>query len=295
MKNRQCIPLLKAVFCTLAIHFFTSLGWAESGQHKVVAEKSAEPPAVALRAQLKQKFVGRVPDVAMVSIPAGSFVLGGDGGEDQISARPVQIGAFELGRTEVTFDQWDACVGNGGCDHYPRDEGWGRGSRPVINVSWIDVQQFIVWLNKSTRKQFRLPSEAEWEYAARAGRAGNFYTGKCLPTSHANYDGNNPGAGCPKADYQAQTLPVGSLDANAFGLHDMHGNVWEWTQDCWNPSHAGGPEDGRARETGHCYQRVSRGGAWYGPAEVARLTYRVAEGDAGYRGFGQGFRLAKSR
>ena len=163
-----------------------------------------------------------------------------------------------------------------------------------MNVSWDDVQQFIAWLNKATGHRYRLPSEAEWEYAARAGTDTRFSTGDCLPATHANYDGTVPGDGCPKGEYLKRTLPVGSLAANAFGLHDMHGNVREWAQDCWNKSHSGAPLDGAARNDGDCSQRVQRGGSLDSYARTARSADRNYDA-VGYRYSRVGFRLSRSR
>lgn len=254
----------------------------------------SERPAASFRNQLKQKFAGRVPQINMVSIPAGSFEMGSNSYDSERPVHSVSVPAFEMGKTEVTFDQWDACVANGGCDHFPKDEGWGRGNRPVINVSWDDAQQFIAWLNKSTGKRYRLPSEAEWEYAARAGTSSKFSTGDCLSTSQANYDGNHPLDGCPKGEYRKQTVAVGSFAANAFGLHDMHGNVWEWTQDCWNDSYSGAPTDGSARTNGTCSRRVIRGGSWFNYADHARSAKRYNYSTDNRNGY-QGFRLSRSR
>lgn len=253
-----------------------------------------ERPSASFHNQLKQKFGGRVPQIEMVTMPAGSFDMGSSRRPDEHPIRRVRMPAFEMGKTEVTFDQWDACYVNGGCDHFPKDEGWGRGNRPVIHVSWDDAQQFIAWLNQSTGKRYRLPSEAEWEYAARAGTDSRFSAGACLSTSQANYDGKHPLDGCRQGEYREQTTPVGSFAANAFGLHDMHGNVWEWTQDCWNESYAGAPSDGSARITGNCNRRVIRGGSWYNGAVYARAARRNYSSPA-YRDAAQGFRLAMTK
>lgn len=227
---------------------------------QTITIEMAERPSASFRAQLKQKFAGRAPAIDMVVIPAGSFEMGGDGDEDERPIHRVDVSAFEMSKTEITFDQWDACVANGGCDHYPKDDGWGRGNRPVIDVSWDDAGQFATWLSKFTGQRFRLPSEAEWEYAARAGTTTKFSTGDCISTNQANYNGNYPNNNCSKGEYRKQTVPVGSFPANAFGLQDMHGNVWEWTQDCWKDSYSGAPADGSARASGNCGRRVQRGG-----------------------------------
>ena len=183
--------------------------------------------------------------------------------------------AFGVGVHEVTFDEWDACVSAGGCGGYrPDDEGWGRGRRPVINVSWEDAQRFVEWLREETGEPYRLLSEAEWEYVARGGTSTPFHTGRTISTSQANYEGNYTYGNGRKGEYRERTLPIGSFGANAFGLHDVHGNVWEWVEDCWNESYRGAPSDGSAWERGDCSFRVVRGGSWYDYPRDLRSAYR---------------------
>jgi formylglycine-generating enzyme required for sulfatase activity len=164
----------------------------------------------------------------------------------------------------------------------------------VINVSWDDAQQFISWLNRKTGKRYRLPSEAEWEYAARAGTSTRFSTGDCITTAQANFDGNSPASGCPKGESRGQTAPVGSFSANPWGLFDMHGNVWEWTQDCWKDSYYGAPDDGSARADGDCGRRVNRGGSWSLNGGRMRSAART-NSTRGFRLYDLGFRLSRSR
>ncbi|MEY4750252.1 MAG: hypothetical protein RIQ60_2466 [Pseudomonadota bacterium] len=203
----------------------------------------------------------------MVALPAGSFMMGSPATEpersnDEGPQHRVQIKAFAVGQYEVTFAQWDACVAAGGCSRKPEDQGWGRGQRPVINVSWNDAQQYVRWLSARTGKTYRLLSEAEWEYAARAGTTTPFAFGDRINTDQANFDGNGTFNGSAKGGYRQKTVPVGSLAANAWQLHDMHGNVWEWVQDCWHLDYNGAPADGAAWASG-CSgdHRVLRGGA----------------------------------
>ena len=140
-------------------------------------------------------------------------------------------GTVRGGKHEVAFDEWDACVAAGGCGgHHLDDEGWGRGRRPVIDVNWDNAKAYVRWLSRRTGKSYRLLSEAEWEYAARAGTTGPFHTGSTISTNQANY---TYGAG-REGLYREKTVPVGSFPANGFGLHDVHGNVWEWVEDCWH-------------------------------------------------------------
>ena len=221
----------------------------------------------------------------LVVVPAGSFRMGGPRGDDGSGEKPVHKVAIArplaVGKYEVTFDEWDRCVDEEGCLGYePDDEGWGRGRRPVINVSWDDAQSYLTWLSAMTGKRYRLLSEAEWEYAARAGTTTNYHVGDTIYQGQGNFDNN------------AGTVPVGQYPANAFGLHNIHGNVWEWTADCWHESYAGAPADGSAWLTGDCAKRVYRGGAWNAYPWVMRSAYR-RELKIGHRGSNVGFRIAR--
>ena len=228
----------------------------------------------------------------MVSIPGGSFRMGdlsGEGYDDEKPVRTVTVPAFKLGKYEVTFAQWDACVAAGGCGGYsPNDWGRARGNRPVINVTWGRVQSFIEWLNERTGGSFRLPSEAEWEYAARAGSTTEYSWGDDIGNNLANCANYFCG------DQWEYAAPVGSFPANAWGLHDMHGNVWEWVQDCWNDSYNGAPTDGSAWTSGYCSQRVGRGGSWLNVPRALRSASRFRNARA-YRGYRMGFRLAQDQ
>ena len=228
----------------------------------------------------------------MVAIPDGTFRMGdlnGGGDDDERPVHSVTVSDFKLGKYEVTFAQWDACVADGGCGRYtPDDEGWGRGNRPVIHVSWDDVQGFIDWLNAKTGGNFRLPTEAEWEYAARAGSTTLYSWGNSIGHNRANCEE------CGSRWDADRTAPVGSFSANAWGLHDMHGNVWEWVQDCWNDSYVGVPSDSSAWTSGDCSLRVRRGGSWYnGPIDVRSANrYRTLRSEHGNL---IGFRLAQDK
>lgn len=230
---------------------------------------------------------------AMVSIPAGSFTMDCSAGDSQCDSdekptRRVTVSAYKLMETEVTFAMWDECVAAGGCGHRPSDSGWGRGSRPVINVSFNDItQQFIPWLNRTTGQTFRLPSEAEWEYAARAGSNSKYSWGNSISCSQARYGRRRGGECSNSAD---GTVPVKSYPANAFGLYDMHGNVWEWTQDCWNGNYNGAPVNGLQR--GDCAKRVLRGGSWLDNPGYLRVSDRYRN-DTAIRYDYSGFRLAQ--
>ena len=239
----------------------------------------------------------------MVVVPAGSFTMGSPASEegrydDEGPQHRVTISQpFAVGRYEVTFSEWDACVSAGGCNrHRPDDEGWGRGRRPVMNVSWDDAKSYVSWLSRKTGKRYRLLTEAEWEYAARAGTTGPFHFGNTISTDRANYNGNYTYGSGSKGVSRRKTVPVGSFPANRFGLHDVHGNVWEWVEDCWHghDSYAGAPSDGSAWTTGgECGRHVLRGGSWDYRPRGLRSAYRywLATGN---RDDNDGFRVART-
>ena len=210
----------------------------------------------------------------MVVVPAGTFMMGSPSGEpgwldSEGPQRKVTIARpFAVGKFEVTFAEWDACAAAGGCKHQPGDEGWGRGRRPVINVSWHDAKEYAAWLSHTTGKTYRLLSEAEWEYAARAGTTTRYAFGDMISKSQAQYSEGFAGSA-------GKTVEVGSFLANRFGLHDMHGNVWEWCEDGWHPDYHGGPIDGSVWSGGDASLLVLRGGSWlsWGP-EGLRSAYR---------------------
>ena len=241
----------------------------------------------------------------MVVVPAGEFMMGSPPSEkgrnpDEGPQRKVTFAQpFAAGKYEVTFAQWDTCVAENGCTHKPDDQTWGRGKRPVINVSWNDAQQFVGWLAKKTGKPYRLLTEAEWEYAARGSakasdRPTAFSTGPTINPNQANYDGNFIyGGGARMGIYRQKTLDVGSFKANAFGLNDMHGNVWEWVEDCYKDTYAGAPTDGSAVKSRSCTLNILRGGAWNYYPQLLRSAYRYASAP-GVRAENTGFRVARS-
>lgn len=234
----------------------------------------------------------------MVVVPAGQFTMGSPSAEngrsdDESPQHEVTIPeAFAVGKFEVTFGEWDACVESGGCSHTPDDHGWGRGRQPVINVSWDDAMIYVEWLSKTTGKAYRLLSESEWEFAARAGTATPFATGATITTDQANFDGRFVYGEGQKGIARKQTVPVGSFAANDFGLHDMHGNVVEWVQDCWQDSYNAAPQNGLAWTSGNCVERLMRGGSWNATAKSVRSADRDAYG-TGQRNIRVGFRVGR--
>ena len=226
----------------------------------------------------------------MVEIPGGSFRMGCVSGQDchnrEHPVHTVRVESFELSKYEVTFEEYDrftAATDRKSAD----DEGWGRGRRPVMNVSWEDAVAYVRWLSGQTGERYRLPSEAEWEYAARAGTETAYSWGNEIGRNRANCDG------CGSQWDLWQTAPVGSFGPNGWGLHDMHGNVWEWAQDCWNDSYRGAPSDGSAWESGECPRRVLRGGSWRFNPRGLRSAIRNGRTSAA-RDFGNGFRVART-
>lgn len=258
----------------------------------------------------------------MVIVPAGEFIMGAAADEEgyyenESPQHRVRINRFAAGRFEVTFEEWDACLADGGCGGYrPGDQGWGRGRRPVINVSWEDTQTYIDWLSRKSGKSYRLLSESEWEYAARAGTTTPFAFGETLSADQANYNGQYTYGSGTKGVNRKQTVPVGRFPANVFGLHDMHGNVWEWVEDCWHveDNYEDAPADGSARRLGgcvidaiihstcrsekprilrDCVIRAIRGGSWVnGPSVLRSATRSGARPDE--RSEITGFRVARS-
>ncbi len=227
----------------------------------------------------------------MVVVPAGRFLMGCVSGRDchdsEFPVHGVEIGSFALGVYEVTFEEYDRFVQATGRGE-PGDEGWGRGNRPVILVSWEDAEAYVAWLSRETGESYRLPSESEWEYAARAGTRTRYSWGSELEDNRANCGdcGSETGGG--------QTVPAGSFAPNKWGLHDMHGNVWEWVADCWHENYGGAPEDGSAWTSGgDCRNRVVRGGSWHNDADYIRAGARLRYG-AGSWLIVSGFRVART-
>jgi formylglycine-generating enzyme required for sulfatase activity len=250
----------------------------------------------------------------MISIPAGTFVMGSPANEplrrsDEGPQRTVSVPSFFVGVYPVTFDEWEACAADGGCDGYrPSDNNWGRGRRPVTSVTWVQAQSYVRWLAGKSKKPYRLLTEAEWEYAARAGTSTPFWFGATITTEQANYNGRYAPTDVAAPDYWdhapavvsvpayylgiikmtetkrswnaygssdkylGQTVPVGSYPKNGFGLYDMNGNVWEWVEDCYADGYRDAPSTAAAvvpPACGNLGARVYRGGSYHdGPWEL---------------------------
>jgi formylglycine-generating enzyme required for sulfatase activity len=214
---------------------------------------------------------------AMVVVRAGEFTTGspvsenGRGDNENPQQEVVFAKPFAVSKFDVTFDEWDACYKLRGCLNRSEDNGWGLGNRPAINISWKDARQYVDWLSKQTGRPYRLLSEAEWEYAARAGSTTPYPWGVGI-----NQDGR-PMANCDGCGSEwdnRKTAPVGSFPPNGFGLYDMNGNVWQWVEDCWNPNYNGAPTDGSAWASGDCNDRVVRGGSFNFQPQFLRSASR---------------------
>jgi formylglycine-generating enzyme required for sulfatase activity len=222
----------------------------------------------------------------MVVVPAGSFRMGSSNNDREKPVHEVSIAKpFAIGVREVTFEEWDRCVSEKGCKFRPDDRGWGRGRRPVINVSWVDAKEFVTWLSQKTGQAYRLPSEAEWEYAARGGTSSSFWWGRAVGSRHANCRECSTGE-------SEQTFPVGTYKANPFGLYDTAGNAAEWVEDCWNDDYHKSPTNGLPWVTGQCRLRVLRGGSFDSESEYVRSNSRFRY-DIDVRYSGNGFRVVR--
>lgn len=273
----------------------------------------------------------------MIALPSGRYIAGSGADEHRHEGlapemamrespqRPVSVGAFALGKTEVTRAQYRAFAratnrpAGDGCWSWHVERDWVKDPamnwqnpgfeqddlHPVVCVTWSDAEAYVAWLAARTGKAYRLPSEAEWEYAARAGAEttrpwGDGLSEMCLQENISDYGhrlkyriGAEDRFAFVCADGQAETAPAGSFRPNTFGLLDMLGNVFEWTADCWNETHQGAPGDGRPRLTGDCETRVRKGGSWMSGAETARPAFRDRNTIEG-RGNMLGFRVALS-
>jgi formylglycine-generating enzyme required for sulfatase activity len=223
----------------------------------------------------------------MIVVPAGQFLMGARDGEpgstpDERPQHNVNFAQpFSVGRFPVTFSEWDACVAARGCSYQPFDASWGRGSQPVINILWDDAKEYVAWLSRTTGRTYRLLSEAEREYVARAGTTTAYWWGDLFVPTQANCAlGNRELSSASTSDLQrhmarARTFPVQSFAPNPWGLYQVHGNVYDWVEDCWNDNYDGAPSDGSAWMSGNCNGHVLRGGAFSRNAQTARSAART--------------------
>ena len=289
---------------------------ATSEARKEAARRAAEAAA---ELEAKKPKMLKALEEEMVVIPSGKYRMGSQKnekarGDDEGPRHRVTISeSFAVGKHEVTRGQYAVFAGLsghtpiGGCWIYDdgewkesdtnswRGPGFVQGEdEPVVCVSWEDAQAFVGWLSRETGQNYRLLTESEWEYAARAGTTGPFHFGSTISTDQANYDGNYTYGNGRKGVYRQRTVPVGSFPSNKFGLHDMHGNVWEWVEDCWHSDYSGAPTDGSAWTSGgDCDRRVLRGGSWNISPRHLRAANRYRNG-TGIRNNNLGFRVART-
>jgi formylglycine-generating enzyme required for sulfatase activity len=243
----------------------------------------------------------------LVIVPAGKFKMGSPDSEagrlpNEGPSHTVTFAKpFAIGKYEITFDEWEACVSAKRCEAVG-DDGWGRGRRPALYINFEMAQGYTKWLSEKTGQKYRLPSEAEWEYAARGGSTTPWFWGtdpkqacdfgnvgdETIKEEHPDWPRHDCNDGYNK------TAPVGSFKPNGFGVYDTVGNAWEWVEDCFNPSYEGAPSDGRAWLTGDCIRRVDRGGGWYNKPEAVRSALRYAGDDPQRRNNTLGFRVVRN-
>jgi formylglycine-generating enzyme required for sulfatase activity len=239
----------------------------------------------------------QAPEIEMIVIAGGTFKMGDlmeEGDANELPVHEVTVGDFAIGKYPVTFDQFDRFAVATGRDK-PTDEGWGRGDRPVINISWNDATAMAEWLSEQSGRSFRLPTESQWEFAARAGSSEAYGWGNTITREYANYgpaDCCAKGIGQSGRDVWDYTSPVGSFEPNPWGLYDMAGNVWEFTADCWNDSYEGAPTDDSAWTTGDCTRSPLRGGSWTHYSRNLRSANRN-ESVRTRSTYGYGFRLVE--
>jgi len=250
-----------------------------------VAAAAPGRPVTVSRAEKTTRDCDECPELTL--LPPGGFEMGSN--EFFEFEKPVHQVAirngFYLGTREVSFAEWDACVDQGGCAYRPNDRNLGRGKRPVTDIHWNDAVAYTAWLSLKTKRRYRLPSEAEWEYAARAGSTSTYPWGRTADKEQANCVGCN-------AQLRKQTVEVGQFPANAFGLYDMAGNAAEWVADCWSESYRAAPRDGSAYTTPNCRERVLRGGSFNNDPRYLRSAARFKY-EADVRFYTNGFRVLR--
>ena len=263
---------------------------ADGSSHKPAAKPGT--PAPALKTGQVFRDCPECPE--LVVVPAGIFIMGLNA-KSKKSKPPHRVNIakpFALGRFEVTWAEWQACVDDAGClSGGDDDHNWGKKGRPVINVTYFEAKRYLIWLAKKTGQTYRLPSEAEWEYADRGGTTTQWWWGSKVGRNHANCKDCkskwSDGGSAPHG-----SAPVGSFKPNPFGLYDTTANLFEWVEDCWNKSHQGSPRDGSARTEGKCTYRVIRGGSFYYYSKVGRSSYR-AKNPPGVKSYWLGFRVLR--
>ena len=265
---------------------------AEEERRKRLEEEAEQSRVVESESELLAQLEAQLQEFKLIQLPGGTFPMGSPDTEPDRDNdewhHTVTVKPFAIGQYEVTFEQYDTFA-QATNTALPDDEGWGRGKRPVVNVNWPEALAYVAWLAEQTGRAFRLPTEAEWEYASRAGTDTPFYTGQKITSDQANFDGSYTYNGSDLGEYREQTLPVGSLAANPFGLFDVHGNVREWTCSHYIAEYNGSE---LICEEGQYGRRSLRGGSWSDVPVWLRSANRT-RGEPAYRYNDVGFRLAE--
>jgi formylglycine-generating enzyme required for sulfatase activity len=280
------------VFLTLLVAATGSIAIAQSGS---TTGQSSDPTSAQRDMTVTQRASNVDPGdlfrdctdcPELVVVPSGDFVMGSSDTPYEKPERTISIPRpFAIGRREVTFAEWDQCVDDGACKYRPDDHGWGRGDRPVINVSWDDTKLYLAWLSQKTGQKYRLPSEAEWEYAARAGTKTPFWWGRDIGAGRAQCEV----CGSPNGQ---KIVATGSFRPNGFGLYDTAGNAAEWVEDCWNDNYRNAPKDASPWTSGDCRLRVLRGGNFISKPMEIRSTARFRY-DVDVRYYANGLRVVR--
>jgi formylglycine-generating enzyme required for sulfatase activity len=282
--GRRVLPRFVGITGIIGIVLATGMYFGEIAPKPVSIQPAVPVPTIQPVVETPKTAI---IEPEMVRVPPGKFLMGSNVSDlDEQPVHEVTISyAFEIGKYELTFDEYDVFA-KATRRRLPNDYGWGRGNRPVIDVTWHDAQAYAKWLSDETGKKYRIPTEAEWEYAARAGTQTGYWWGNDVGKNNANC-GN-----CGSQWDGKQTALAGSFKANTFGLHEISGNVWEWTQDCWHRNYENAPTDGSAwleKDGGYCRHRVIRGGSWNNIPRSLLSTFRewgstvLSDDDMGFR------------
>jgi formylglycine-generating enzyme required for sulfatase activity len=270
----------------LSTIYFASVELNDKG--KIVDRPNDRPRE---KVQIYKEDLGNAISLTMVKIPAGEFLMGSPTTEtgryeDESPQHKFKVSEFYIGQTLVTQSQWQQIMSNN------PSKFTGDGKLPVEQISWVDTQNFCQKLSQRTQQKYRLPTEAEWEYACRGGTTTPFHFGKTITTDVANFNGNDTYGNAPKGKYLQKTTPVGFYKVvNNFGLYDMHGNLWEWCQDHWHQNYQGAPADGSAwLSNDDKANRVLRGGSWINNPRGCRSATRDLYSPVN-RSFDLGFRV----
>ncbi len=290
LSNKDVAPIEKPILEQAETKYQEQLKEEEAKRHRQleffefnvvrVDERGSQISRSRSQAQYFTEDLGNGVTLEMVAIPGGNFMMGSPKEEEKSgdSERPqheVSVKPFFMGKYQVTQAQWRAVASLPKVDRDLDPSNFKGVNRPVERVDWYDAVEFCARLSRETGREYRLPSEAEWEYACRARTTTPFHFGETITGKLANYDAPFTYAKEPRGENRGKTIPVGQFPPNAFGLYDMHGNVWEWCADTWHDNYEGAPTDGSVWKIGgNETRRVLRGGSWIIPPDCCRSACR---------------------